>query len=153
MSVTDHADRVRGRGPRVLSSPGGLRRAERDHDAVAVRARAVSWQGATIVLPGPSGSGSGTRSLFRALVTAGADPLCSEYVLIRRDGTILAFPDPGPGDGLPLALVADLVFSPADGWNVRQSSTGHAVLTLVDRGADHGRSWSMCWRPYRGVPR
>jgi hypothetical protein len=113
-----------------------LRAAERRCGAVAVQAPAVTWRGEVIVLPGPVGPGSGSRTLLSALVAAGAGLLATEYVLIRENGAIVGFPVPEPLTGLPLTLVAELAFSPQDGWNVRPSSGGHTVLTLVDRALD-----------------
>jgi hypothetical protein len=66
---------------------------------------------------------------------------------------ILSFPDPVPAEARPLTLVADLVFSPEDGWNVRPSSTGHTVLTLVDLATDlRGRARQVMDHVLAAVP-
>jgi hypothetical protein len=117
-----------GSGPEMRA----VRLVEACEGVVAVRGSAVAWRDHVIVVPGEPGHGTGTGTLLRALLRAGATAYCTGFVLLGQDGRVLPYPGRNAAPGLPLALVASLAFDPATGWDVRPLSTGHTVLTLAD---------------------
>lgn len=130
-----------------LESDLGLFAAEHLAHRVAVHAAVVAWQGAAVVLPGPSHAGKSTLAL--ALADAGAAVLSDEYTLIdpatglvqgwprpvrRRmpDGTITRPLVPAPlAAPIPVAVVAAVHHEAGAALDLRPARAADAALDLL----------------------
>ncbi|MGZ4796533.1 MAG: hypothetical protein ACXV8T_11615 [Acidimicrobiia bacterium] len=118
-------------------------------DGLFVHAGVVAWQGAAIVVPGPSMSGK--SSLVHALVAHGADHFSDEYAVLDAAGSVHPYPKPlsirRPGCGVdsvapetigrvgtssaPVALIVATTFRPGVPWCPDDLVGVRAVMPLV----------------------
>jgi hypothetical protein len=120
------------------------------HGGVLVRAGAVRWRGAALLLPGPSCNGK--TALVRELSRRGARYTSSEYAILDSSGRVHDFlgdPNISPlvpsqyreGAGaLPLALVLFSQYLSGATWEPRRLTPGQAVLGLLSNSASARRN-------------
>ncbi len=130
-----------------VESDLGLFAADHLVGRIAVHAGLVAWNGAGLVLPGPSHAGKST--LVLALAAAGATVLSDEYALVdpgtglvsgwprpvrqRRPSGVLARPlvPETAGAPVPVAVVGTVRFDPSAGLILRSVSAADAAVDLL----------------------